>query len=212
MTKRLLSVALTLGLFFATSISWAGVDLSFFLGMKDGSENSDGVTVTFIVEEGANATEVFNEHWADQQWSDQFVVDLTRWGGKTIELKLTTDPGEARNTGWDWILIGDTKVTADGSLVYDIGQAVADGQASLSMVFDGEDNETDGLSNGANCSPDVGPSGGQEKPKSFMQHVPWDGKVGNTISRYEMTLPAVDTTAVKSFGKLTTTWGHLRTH
>jgi len=211
MVKRLFYVSLVLLLSFAASLAWGeGIELSLFLGMKDGSENSDGVTVIFAIEDGGNVTEVFNQNWKEQKWSDMLTADLTNWGGKTIKLKLATDPGEARNTGWDWILIGDAKVSAKGTLVYDIGQAVADKKASLSVIFDGDNQETAGLLNGANCDLDPGPVGGESKPKSFMQHVPWDGKVGNTISRYEMTLPAVDTTAVDGIGKLTSTWGHVK--
>lgn len=211
MTKQLFFVSLVLALFFVASISWsAGIELSFFLGMKDGSQNSDGVIISFAVEDGATLTEVFKQLWKDQKWSNLFTVNLNKWSGKTIKLKMIADPGAARNTGWDWILIGDAKINADGKLVYDIGQAVADKKMSTAMVFDGDNKETAGLSNGASCTPDTGASGGQTKPKSFMQHVPWDGKVGNTISRYEIKLPAVVTTAVQSVGKATTTWGHLK--
>ena len=214
MIKRLFALCLTLMLSLGASIALAGgIELSFMLGMKDGSENSDGVTIMFAVE-GADGseTEVFNEHWADQAWSDPFIADLSDWSGEDITLKLTTDPGVDRNTGWDWILIGDAKVTADGELIYDIGQAVADGIQETSVLFDGDDNETAGLPNGANCSPDGGTVGGETRPKAFMQHVPWDGKVGNTISRYEIALPAIDTTPVESSGKLATTWGQLKGH
>lgn len=211
MARRVFCVSFVVTLLFAASIASAGIELSFILGLKDGSENSGGATVRFIVEEaGGKATDVFEEHWDQQQWSDEFVVDLTSWSGKTITLNLTTDPGPERNTGWDWILIADAKVTADADLVYDIGQAVADSQQVLGMLLDGENNETDGVDFGANCTPDGGTSGGQTKPKSFMQHPPWDGRVGNTISRYEITLPAVDTTAVEASGKLVTAWGQLK--
>jgi len=211
MVRRLFALCLTVMLSLGASIALAGgVELSFVLGMKDGSESSDGVTVMFAVE-GADGseTEVFNEHWADQTWSDPFVVDLSDWSGEDITLKLTTDPGVDRNTGWDWILIADAKVVADGQMVYDIGQAVADVAPILSVLFDDEDAETEGLANGASSSPDVGPVGGEAMDKSFMQHVPWDGKVGNTISRYEMSLPAV-TAAVEADGKVAATWGQIK--
>lgn len=218
MLRRIFYASFVMMLLFAVSIASAQraekLEISVFLGLKDGSENSDGVTVRFIVEEeNEDPVQVFEEHWAEQQWSDEFLVPLNEWGGKTITLNLTTDPGEARNTGWDWILIGDAKIIADDDLVFDIGQAVAGGQAQLSMLLDGEDDETPGLLNGAGCSPDSGAVGGEVKPKSFMQHPPWDGKVGNTISRYQIELPAaVGSQAVEASGKLTTTWGQLKVY
>jgi hypothetical protein len=211
MARKIFGVFLIAVLSLGASIAMgAGLELSYFLGMKDGSENSEGVVVTFAVEAAGQSTVVSEESWAEQAWSDMFVADLNPWSGQTITLKLMTDPGVARNTGWDWILIADAKVTADGALVHDIGQAVADGIQETSVLFDGENNETAGLPNGANCSPDGGTVGGETMPKSFMQHVPWDGKVGNTISRYAIELPAIDTTSVQANGKLTTTWGQLK--
>jgi len=211
MKKRLFYISMILILSFTASMVWGkGIELSFFLGMKEGSPNSDGVTVKWAVEETGKSTEIFNQHWKEQKWSDKFVVDLNKWGSKNIKLILTTDPGPARNTGWDWILIGDAKVENDGKLVYDIGQAVADKKQVNSVVFDGDNKETNGLPNGANCAPDAGPSGGQAKPKSFMQHVPWDGKVGNTIARFDMILPAT-TASVETASKISTAWGNLKT-
>jgi len=218
MKRRVFYASFVMMLLFAVSIASAQrvekLEISFFLGLKDGSENSEGVTVKFIVEEeDKDPAQVFEEHWAEQQWSDEFLVLVNEWGGKTITLNLTTDPGQARNTGWDWILIGDAKVIADGDLVFDIGQAVASGQAQTSVIFDGEDDETAGLLNGASCSPDGGSVGGETKPKAFMQHPPWDGRVGNTISRYQIELPlATGAQAVKASGKLTTTWGQLKVY
>ena len=98
----------------------------------------------------------------------------------------------------------------DGQLVFDIGQAVADGTPKLAMLLDDDNAETDSLANGANSQVDNGESGGATKPKQFMQHPPWDGRVGNTISRYEIALPAVDTTAVEAGEKSATTWGRLK--
>jgi len=212
MARKIFSAVLIAMLSFGASVAMgAGLELSLVLGMKDGSEGSDGVTIVATVEEaGGQSTDVLDEHWAEQNWSDPFIADLNPWGGQTITLKLTADPGPDRNTGWDWILIADAKVTADGDLIYDIGQAVVDGIQVTSVLFDGDDAESEGLLNGANCAPDVGTVGEAAGSKSFMQHVPWDGKVGNTISRYEIALPAVDTAPVEANGKLTTTWGHLR--
>jgi len=203
-----LITVLSLGASIATG---AGLELSYFLGMKDGSENSEGVVVTFAVEAGGQSTFVSEESWSEQAWSDMFVADLNPWSGQNIILKLMTDPGPVRCAGWDWILIGDAKVTADGDLVYDIGQAVADGIQETSVLFDGDNNETAGLPNGANCSPDGGTVGGQTMSESFMQHPPWDGAVGNTISRYTIELPAASRMqAVEASGKLATIWGQLR--
>ena len=203
-------------LVFAISIASAqraeNLDLSFFLGMKDGSEPSEGVIVSFIIEESdGKTTTIFEEHWAIEEWSDEFIVPLNEWGGETITLNLTTDPGITRNTGWDWILIGDARITADDDLVFDIGQAVSSGMQEVSILVDGQDEEEKGLGFGANCQLDGGTVGGETKPKSFMQHPPWDGAVGNTISRYIIELPpAVGAQAVDATGKLATTWASIR--
>ena len=215
MARRFISAFFVIILSFGASIASAqrvDLDLVFFLGMKDGSEPSEGVIVRFFVEEGDKQTLIFEEHWGVQEWSDQFVVPLNDWGGKTITLNLTTDPGVARNTGWDWILIGDAKIVADDDdVVFDIGQAVISGTQSVSILLDGEDEEQKGLAFGANCAGDGGAVGGETKPKSFMQHPPWDGRVGNTISRYEIELPpARDLQAVDVQGKLATAWGRLK--
>ena len=208
MARRLSCSLLIVMLLSITSVALARPQLSFFLGKKDGSDNSDGVTVRIIVEEEKKETEVFNEHWSELAWSDKFTVDLSKWAGKTITLNITTDPGEARNTGWDWILIGDAKITDGVQVIYDIGQAVAAGKMELSMLLDGDKGEVDGLANGANCTLDAGTCGGETKPKSFMQHPAWDGRIGNTIARHTITLAA----AVEASGKLSTTWGHLKTY
>lgn len=206
--KRLFCLILILLISFTASIVLAAKpELSFYLAKKDGSENSDGVTVIVLVEEEKkDPVEVFNQHWADLMWSEEFVVDLRTWGSKKVTINMTTSPGPARNTGWDWILIGDAKIRDGGNIILDIGQAVASGQVKLSLLLDGEKDETPGLAFGANCAPDVGPAGGKTKPKSFMQHPAWDGRVGNTIARYEVQLTA----AVEAGEKLSTTWGQLR--
>lgn len=206
MFRKLSCLIVILLLSFSASIALAKSELSFYLAKKDGSDQSDGVTVIVLVEEEKDkATEVFNQHWKDLFWSDEFVVDLSKWGNKTVTLNMTTSPGPARNTGWDWILIGDAKIRDGANIILDIGQAVASGQAKVSCLLDGDKDETPGLVFGANCAPDVGPAGGKTKPKSFMQHPPWDGRVGNTIARYSVLL-----TAVESSGKLSSIWGQIK--
>lgn len=193
--KKAFPLILIITLFFLTSKAWAKPELSFFLGKKDGSENSDGVTVRMSIEEDSGfATEVFNVHWAKLAWSHKFVVDLSQWAGKSVSLNITTDPGPKRNINYDWILIGDAKITDNGKLIYDIGQAVITGSVKLSMLLDGETSETVGLGFGANCTSHAGTSGGLLKPKSFMQHPPWDKRVGNAIARHTVVLPELVST------------------
>ena len=207
MARKLACLILILLFLFTASIALAKPELSFYLAKKDLSENSDGVTVIVLVEEEKDkATEVFNEHWKDLVWSNEFVIDLSKWGSKNVTINMTTSPGPARNTGWDWILIGDAKIRDGANIILDIGQAVASRQVKLSILLDGEKNETPGLAFGASCSPDAGTAGGQTKPKSFMQHPPWDGRVGNTIARYDVLLTA----AVEAGGKLPIAWGQLK--
>lgn len=143
MEKWSLCAFLIATLLFTASSAWAKPELSFFLGMADGFDQGnpgyppDGVTVKVIVEEGESETEVFNKHWNQSLWSAKFVVDLSRWAGKAIALNITTDPGAARNTNYDWIIIGDAKVSDEGQVIYDIGEALATGKAKMSMLLDG---------------------------------------------------------------------------
>jgi hypothetical protein len=206
--KKLYSVVIAIMLIIiASSIASAGLELSFYLGMRDGSNQSDGVIVRWYVEKNKKSDMIFEQLWKEQKWSDLFVVDLNSWGNETVTLNMTTDPGQARNTGWDWILIAEPKVTSNGNMVYDFAQAVSEGKVKLSMMLDGDKVETEGLGFGANCTQaEAGAVGGVTKPKAYMQHPPWNGRTGNTIARFELQLPA----SVKRIGNVSATWGQIK--
>lgn len=206
--KRIFVIATLISLLMTISYAHsAKLELSFYLGMRDGSNQSDGVIVRWFVEKNRKSEMIFEQLWKEQKWSDEFKVSLLPWANEAILLNMTTDPGKARNTGWDWILVAEPKVTSDGKVIYDLFQMVSEGKVKLSMLLDGEKAETEGLNFGANCNPaEAGPVGGVSKQKVYMQHPPWNGRVGNTIARFELQLPA----SVDLIGKKTTIWGHLK--
>lgn len=207
MSKAVYFGIIVLLLMIASHTDAKSLDLTFYLGLRDGSQASDGVTVRWFVE-GKKPELIFEQHWREQKWSDEFRVSLLRWAGELTVLNMTTDPGPARNIGWDWILIAEPKIVSDGKIVYDFFQAVVEGRVKLSVLLDGDKAETPGLHFGANCSPaEAGPVGGVTKSKVYMQHPPWNGRVGNTIARFEVQLPA----SCELLGKKTTLWGDLKT-
>ena len=84
------------------------INLEFNIGLRDGSENSDGVT--FIV--SVQGEEIFRQHHDEQRW-EHIILNLTSYSGENIVLRFTTNPGPAENTGWDWAVWGEPKIVAD---------------------------------------------------------------------------------------------------
>ena len=83
------------------------IRLEFDIGLAEGSENSDGVT--FIV--SAQGDEIFRRHHTEQKW-EQIHLDLTTYRGEDIKLRLTTNPGPKKDTGWDWARWGEPKIVS----------------------------------------------------------------------------------------------------
>ena len=84
------------------------INLEFNIGLRDGSENSDGVT--FIV--SVQGEEIFRQHHDEQRW-EHIILNLTSYSGENVVLRYTTNPGPAGNTGWDWAVWGKPKIVAD---------------------------------------------------------------------------------------------------
>ena len=80
------------------------IRLEFDIGLAEDSENSDGVT--FIV--SIQGDEIFHRHHTEQKW-EQIHLDLTTYRGEDIKLRLTTNPGPKKDTGWDWARWGNLK-------------------------------------------------------------------------------------------------------
>ena len=84
------------------------IRLKFDIGLRDGSEGSDGVTFIVSVE----GDEIFREHYNAQRWQ-HFNLDLTRYQKQRVTLRLTTTPGPAGNGAWDWAVWGGPKIISE---------------------------------------------------------------------------------------------------
>ena len=80
--------------------------LDFDIGLRDGSEGSNGVT--FIV--SIQGTEVFRRLYNAQRW-EHVRLDLTPYRAQQVRLRFTTTPGPNGNGAWDWAMWGDPKIT-----------------------------------------------------------------------------------------------------
>ena len=84
------------------------IRLEFDIGLRDGSEGSDGVT--FIV--SVKGDEIFREHYNAQGWQ-HFSLDLTPYRKQQVTLRFTTTPGPVGNGAWDWAVWGEPKIVSE---------------------------------------------------------------------------------------------------
>ncbi|MDE0688629.1 MAG: DUF6259 domain-containing protein [Candidatus Poribacteria bacterium] len=80
--------------------------LDFDIGLRDGSERSDGVT--FIV--SIQGTEIFQRLYNAQRW-EHVRLDLTPYRNQRVTLRFSTTPGHVGNGAWDWAMWGDPEIT-----------------------------------------------------------------------------------------------------
>ena len=80
--------------------------LDFDIGLRDGSENSDGVT--FIV--SIQGAEIFRRLYNAQRW-EHVRLDLTPYRNQRVTLRFSTTPGPVGNGAWDWAMWGDPEIT-----------------------------------------------------------------------------------------------------
>ena len=80
--------------------------LDFDIGLREGSEKSDGVT--FIVSIGG--TEIFRRLHKRQKW-EHVRLDLTPYRNQRVTLRFSTAPGPVGDPAWDWAMWGEPKVT-----------------------------------------------------------------------------------------------------
>lgn len=79
------------------------IHLEFYIGMKEGSEKSDGVKFIVAVQDN----QIFGELYNRQEW--EFVsLDLSPYSGKNIRLRFTTSPGP--NASYDWAVWGEPRL------------------------------------------------------------------------------------------------------
>ena len=80
--------------------------LDFDIGLREGSEGSDGVT--FIV--SIQGTEIFRRLYNIQRW-EHVRLDLTPYRKQRVTLRFSTTPGPVGNGVWDWAMWGAPEIT-----------------------------------------------------------------------------------------------------
>ena len=80
--------------------------LDFDIGLREGSEGSDGVT--FIV--SIQGTEIFRRLYNAQRW-EHVRLDLTPYRKQHVTLRFSTTPGPVGNGAWDWAMWGNPEIT-----------------------------------------------------------------------------------------------------
>lgn len=88
--------------------------LSFGVAMRPdmvGPARSDGVTFSCFLNTGSGFQELMRYHQAEGTWTD-YSFDLAKWGGKTVTLRLQTEPGPANNASFDYSYFGDAEILA----------------------------------------------------------------------------------------------------
>lgn len=94
----------------ATAIGLRDLDQASAEREKPGRPLSDGVT--FRVR--ANGEVLFERHWSARRWED-ICVDLSRWTGQNVVLRLEAHPGPAGHVGWDWAAWGNPRIVQPDS-------------------------------------------------------------------------------------------------
>ena len=84
------------------------VYLEFDIGLRDGSEGSDGVT--FIV--SVQGDEIFRKRYNAQRW-EHISLDLSSYRNRQVTLQFTTTPGPVGNGAWDWAVWGNPKIVSE---------------------------------------------------------------------------------------------------
>ncbi len=80
--------------------------LDFDIGLREGSEKSDGVT--FIV--SVQGTEIFRRLHKRQKW-EHIRLDLTPYRNQRVTLRFSTAPGPVGDPAWDWATWGEPEIT-----------------------------------------------------------------------------------------------------
>ena len=92
----------------------------FWLGLRShpGLDPSDGTTYKVVVTDAAGkAHELFSEHYPTREWKHAS-VDLARFAGQAIRLKLVTDCGPKDDTIADHTLWGEPRVVLKHKLLH----------------------------------------------------------------------------------------------
>ena len=84
------------------------IRFAFDMGLLDGAILSDGVTFVVSLQDD----EIFRQHYTEQRWQ-HVELDLTRYRGQRVTLRLTTTPGPNGHTGQDWAYWGEPKIVSE---------------------------------------------------------------------------------------------------
>ena len=84
------------------------IRFAFDMGLLDGAILSDGVTFVVSLQDD----EIFRQHYTEQRWQ-HVELDLTRYRGQRVTLRLTTTPGPNGHTGQDWAYWGKPKIVSE---------------------------------------------------------------------------------------------------
>ena len=84
------------------------ISLEFDMGLIDEATASDGVT--FVV--SIQGDEIFRQHYTERRWQ-HIILDLTRYRGQQVTLRLTNTPGADGNTGQDAARWGEPKIISE---------------------------------------------------------------------------------------------------
>ena len=79
--------------------------LDFDIGLREGSEGSDGVTFSVSIQ----GTEIFRRLYNAQKW-EHVRLDLTPYRNQRVTLRFSTAPGPVGNGAWDWAMWGEPKI------------------------------------------------------------------------------------------------------
>ena len=95
--------------------------LVFGIAMMPGMvapDKSDGVTFSCFLDAGAGFAELMRHHQAEDKWRD-YEFDLAPFAGRTVTIRLQTEPGPSNNPSFDYSYFGDARIeagAADGNL------------------------------------------------------------------------------------------------
>jgi len=85
--------------------------LEFDMGFSNSSTTQDGCVFKVVIIDGKQEHEVFSEQYAQLgQWKHG-IVELTRFAGKSLIIKLISDVGPADNSYSDWSCWGEPRIT-----------------------------------------------------------------------------------------------------
>ena len=81
------------------------------VGKVDGSDVGDGILYRIVLTDAAGVDHELARTTVSAHVWTPLAVDLARWAGQKVALRLVSDPGERNDTSGDWACWGDLKLT-----------------------------------------------------------------------------------------------------